>query len=117
MWLSFLITVPPLPIDIADKSFFQVTQPLGLLFYFIYFCLFRATPAAYGGSQARGPVGAAAAGLHHSHSNSGSNPSLQHTPQLMAMPYLEPTERGQGSNPQPHGSSSDSFPLHHNGNS
>ena len=31
--------------------------------------LFRASPAPYGGSQARGPTGAAAAGLHHSHSN------------------------------------------------
>ena len=29
------------------------------------FCLFRATPVAYGGSQARGPIGAVAAGLHH----------------------------------------------------
>ena len=34
------------------------------------FCLFRF--AAYGGSQARGPIGAVAAGLHHSHSNMGS---------------------------------------------
>ena len=33
---------------------------------------FRAIPLAYGGSQARGQVGAAAAGLHHSHSNAGS---------------------------------------------
>ena len=30
------------------------------LFYFI-FCLFRAVPAAYGGSQARGPIRATAA--------------------------------------------------------
>ena len=36
------------------------------------FLLFRATPVAYGSSQARGPTGAAAAGLHHSHSNMGS---------------------------------------------
>ena len=28
----------------------------------------------YGGSQARGRIGAAAAGLHHSHSNTGSEP-------------------------------------------
>ena len=32
--------------------------------------LFRATPDAYGGSQARSGVGAAAASLHHSHSHS-----------------------------------------------
>ena len=31
--------------------------------YFLFFCYFRATTMAYGGSQARGPVGAIAAGL------------------------------------------------------
>ena len=40
------------------------------LFHFIlFFCLFafsRATPTAYGGSQARGLIGALAASLHHS---------------------------------------------------
>ena len=54
-----------------------------ILFYFILFwsyCLFRATSAAYGGSQARGPIGAVAAELHHSHSNVGSKPYLQPTP-------------------------------------
>ena len=30
---------------------------------------FRAPPAAHGSSQARGRIGALAAGLHHSHSN------------------------------------------------
>ena len=40
---------------------------------FIYlFSLFRATPLAYGGSQIRGQIEATAAGLHHSHSNMGS---------------------------------------------
>ena len=34
-----------------------------------FFFLFRATPPAYGSSQARGRVGAAAASLLHSHSN------------------------------------------------
>ena len=38
---------------------------------------------AYGGSQARGQIGAAAAGLHHIHSNAGSDPRLRPTPQLM----------------------------------
>ena len=31
---------------------------------------------AYGGSQARGGIGAVAAGQHHSHSNMGSEPYL-----------------------------------------
>ena len=37
-----------------------------LLLFFVLF--FRATPVAYGCSQARGRIGAVAAGLHHSHS-------------------------------------------------
>ena len=59
-----------------------------ILFYvlFIYFLLFRAAPVAYGGSQARGPIGAVATGLHHSHSNVGSEPRLRPTPQLTATP-------------------------------
>ena len=36
------------------------------------FCLIRAAPAAYGGSQARGPIGTESAGLRHSLSNPGS---------------------------------------------
>ena len=51
-----------------------------------FFCLFRAPPTAYGGSQARGRIRAAVAGLHHSHSNMGSEPCLQPTPQLTATP-------------------------------
>ena len=39
------------------------------LFLFFYFCPFRATLAAFGGSQARGQIGAVAASPHHSYSN------------------------------------------------
>ena len=53
-------------------------------FHFFFFFLFRAIPEAYGSSQARGQIGAVAAGLHHSHSNSGSQLCLQPTPQLTA---------------------------------
>ena len=49
-------------------------------FYFIFnvliFLLVRAAPAAYGDSQARGPIGLTDASLHHSHSNVGSEPLL-----------------------------------------
>ena len=66
---------------------------LYLFFYFylfIYFCLFRATPMGYGGSQASSRIGAVAAGLHHS--------SWQHG-------ILNPlSKEGQGSNLQPQGS-------------
>ena len=45
-----------------------------------------AAPTAYGGSQARGQIGAVGTGLRQSHSNSGSEPRLRPTPQLMATP-------------------------------
>ena len=44
------------------------------------FFLGGGTPTAYGSSQASGLIGAAAAGLHHSHSNVESEPCLQPTP-------------------------------------
>ena len=56
------------------------------IYIYIYILLFRATPVAYGGSQARDQIGAAAAGLHQSHSNARSEPHLQSTPQLTATP-------------------------------
>ena len=79
---------------------------LFILFYFI-FCLIAicwAAPMAYGGSQARGQIKAVAAGLHHSHSNVGSEPHLWPTPQLTAMTDPQNYEQGQRVNPQPHGS-------------
>ena len=39
------------------------------LFFFLSFDLFRAAPAAYGGSQAKGLIRAVTAGLRQSHSN------------------------------------------------
>ena len=75
-----------------------------LLFFFVFLSFSRATPAAYGGSQARGLIGAVATGLLQSHSHARSEPSLCPIPQLTATPDLYPTERGQGWNPQPHGS-------------
>ena len=53
-WLTSLNPAPPGSSDV--------------LFYFIItiiiFCLFRAAPAVYGASQARGQIGAVAASLH-----------------------------------------------------
>ena len=51
-----------------------------LFIYFVFFAISRAALVAYGGSQARGLIGAVAAGLHHSHSNTGSKPRMQPTP-------------------------------------
>ena len=61
-------------------------------FYLFIYLLFRAASSAYGGSQARGRIGAVAAGLGHSHSIAGSEPLLRPTPQLMATPDPQPTE-------------------------
>ena len=55
-------------------------------FFFGLFAFSRAASAAYGGSQARGPIGAVAAGLRHRHSSSRSEQRLRPTPQLTAMP-------------------------------
>ena len=54
---------------------------------------------AYGGSQARGQMGAVATGLCRNHSHTRSEQRLQPTPELMAIPDPLPTEQGQGSNP------------------
>ena len=54
--------------------------------FFVVVFFLRATPAAYGGSQARGPIGTVATGLQHSnsHSDTRSEPHWQPTPQFTA---------------------------------
>ena len=54
-----------------------------LLFIYLFilvYRLLRAPPTAYGGSQARGLIGAVAAILHHSHSNARSEQCLRPSP-------------------------------------
>jgi len=86
------------PLDQISRSFSSNRESLSTLphllpsspitvFHHLFFCLFvfsRAAPMAYGGSQARSLIRAVAAGLHQSHSNTGSEPHLQPTPQLTA---------------------------------
>ena len=57
-----------------------------VLFFFCLFAVSWAAPTAYGGSQARGGIGAGATGLRQSHNNAGSELHLQPTPQLTATP-------------------------------
>ena len=52
------------------------------------FFFLRVTPMAYGGSQARGQIGAAAAGLQNSHSNVGSESHLWPTEPWWKLPRL-----------------------------
>ena len=61
--------------------------------FFCFFAISWAAPMAHGGSQARGLIGAEAAGIHQGHSNTGSEPRLQPTPQLTAMPILNPPSK------------------------
>ena len=56
------------------------------MYLFIFTYSFEGCTAAHGGSQARGPIGAAAADLRHSHSDVGSELCLQLTPLLTATP-------------------------------
>ena len=70
---------------VLNKPFLGWTT-LSYLFGFVWFGLvffFRATPMAYGHSQARVQIGAIASGLCYSHSHTGSEPHLPPTPQLM----------------------------------
>ena len=79
-----LLDPDPPPVSSAEKDEKAATHILIVskgtqqvpwkIFYFFVFP--RAALRAYGGSQARGLMGAVDAGLHHSHSNVGSEPSL-----------------------------------------
>ena len=75
LWKEFIILL-------RSKSSKWVFNMSSLFYYLfislsIYFFIFRTTTVTYGSSQARGWIGAAPAGLHHSHSNAGSKPHLQ----------------------------------------
>ena len=61
--------------------------------HFVVIVLFRATPAAYRDSQAKGGIRAVAPGLRHSHSNTRSELHLQPTPQLHQRRILIPLSK------------------------
>ena len=73
---------------------------IGTVFCFVF--LFRAAPAAYGGSQAGGPTRATAAGLPTTTANAGSEPRLRPAPQPQQRQVFNPLS--EASNPHPHGS-------------
>ena len=72
--------------DTAGTTALSVALPMYLFIYLFIYFPFRATPAAHGCTRARSRVRAAAAGLHHSHGNAGSEPHLRPTMQLVAKP-------------------------------
>ena len=63
---------------------------LFILFYEFYLFIYSFCLTVYGVSQARGWIGAVAAGLRHSHSNTSPEPCLQPTPQLTQCWILNP---------------------------
>ena len=81
-WVGLFFGLSPDLLFFLFFSFFL----LSFLFYSFLFVFFKPTPEACGSSQARGPSGVAAASLHHSYSNAGSESLLRPTPQLTVMP-------------------------------
>ena len=89
-WLSYLhilATLSNAAMNFGVHIYFQISVfvffgyiPRNVISRFngssVFNFFFRVAPVSYGGSQARGPIGAVAAGLHHSHSNARSEPSL-----------------------------------------
>ena len=72
-WIIHGYRSPGIRHKMAHFNTLQLSSTLLFLFFsflfFFFFCLFaisRAASMAYGGSQARGLIGAVAAGLHHS---------------------------------------------------
>ena len=65
--------------------------------FFFFLCLFRAKPAAYGGSQARGQIGAGAVRLPYSHSNARSKLHPRHSlcQRWIISPLIGATDRTQ----------------------
>ena len=57
-------------------DFVVVFFVLSFVFVAVVVAISWVAPAAYGDSQARGPIGAVATGLRQSHSNSESKPHL-----------------------------------------
>ena len=78
------------PQPLSTTNLFSESMNSGFYFIYLFVCLFiflsEAAHMAYGCSQAKGPIGAIAASLHHSHSNARSKLHLPPTPQLKARP-------------------------------
>ena len=56
-----------------DSNIYYNLRSYYLVLSCLFFCLFRATPEAYGSSWARGQIVAVAASLHHSHTMPDQN--------------------------------------------
>ena len=95
---SFLIMLNPTANMVMPLS--TLSSGLRLLcffFFFFFFFLFTAAAlVAYGSSQAKGQIGAAAVGLQYSHGN------IRWEPHLQPISACSNSESGQVSNPKPY---------------
>ena len=82
-----------------------------------YFIFFKAAPAAYGNSQARGQIRAAAASLYHNPTNAESELCLQTTSQIMVTPDLNPLGKARDQTHILMDTSQVHYLLSHDGNS
>ena len=88
--------------NVWRKNFIYYTSAIFTIrTHLLYVFFSRVTPRAYGSSQTRGGIRAAAACLHPS--NARSMLSLPPMLQLVTTLDPEPTKQGQGSNPHHHG--------------
>ena len=109
-WKVFYFCIPFLIFHFCIQKYNQFLS-FSFFFFFLFF-FFRAIFKAYGGSQARGLIGATAHSLCQSHSNTGSKLCLWPIPQLMHGNAKSLTHWARpGIVTQPHGSYSDSFIL------
>ena len=76
----------PSCLSLSSLSFISIKDYYYYFCVCVFFAISWAASAAYGGSQARGLIGAVAAGPCQSHKNVGSELHLQPTPKLTAMP-------------------------------
>ena len=96
---------------------FEISTPITFSSLVVcLFCFFRAALMAHGSYQARGGIGATAAGLCTSHNNARSEPHLWPT-QLTAMPNPNPLSEARDWTHILMDTKSDLFLLCHNGNS
>ena len=94
------ITLCPLPQPWGHHDILLLI--LSFFFFFVFLPFLGLLPRAYGGSQARGPVRAAATGFTRVTTTWDPSCICNLHPQLTAMSDPQPTEQGQGSNLQPH---------------
>lgn len=86
-WMVIMVVVITALFTVLLISLATYGFPCIVVCWFVgLFVISWAAPMAYGGSQARRRIGAVATSLCQSHSNTGSEPSLQPTPQLTATP-------------------------------